>query len=307
LLYIKLEENDNEIIGFFKIIDKIKSIIFNLKIDRIENAESDKVKTLITIKDVSDITIKKISKYIKQNCIKIVCLSDNLQTNNTFTNILKSEGIKIFDGRWLFEHLTKNIVEYVSNCKKEKIEVQEVSVLTHKIDRIIVSSIKEIALNVRAINIITDKENVFRKLENELYSEYGIILNMNNNYKKSLVKSDIIINFDYTEEDLKKYNLPKKACIINLQGDTKLDSKIFEGISSSFFEIIMPDKYIRNLVYLKGFNNQVLYESFIYKNTIPENIKKEIKDDKVCIISLVGKNGRIRKNEFLNLSKKVVN
>ena len=148
---------------------------------------------------------------------------------------------------------------------------------------------------------------MFRNIEKELYSEYGIILNMNNNYKRSLTKSDIIINFDFTEEELIRYNLPKNACIINLERKIELDSKKFEGISTNFYEITMPSRYIKSLIILKGFNTENLYESFIYKNTSPENIKNEILKDKVNIISLIGKNGIIRKKEFQNISKKVIN
>ncbi len=309
MIYIKLEEiKDNKHDFFFSnILDKIKKQIKKLKIDKIENIGINQPKTLITINEISSMTLKKISKYINQNCVSLVCVSDNLLVNSKFLEFLKKEDVKIFDGRWLFEYLVGNIVDYVSICKKEKIESQEITILTHSINRIVVSTIKEIALKVRAINIITEKENIFRKLEKELYSEYGIILNMNNNYKRSLIKSDIIINFDYNEEDLNKYSLPKKACIINLQKEVKIDSKLFEGINSNYYEITIPSKYIRSLIYLKGFNNQVLYESFIYKNTIPENIKEEIKQDKVSICSLIGSNGKIRKKEFMNLSKKVIN
>ena len=37
---------------------------------------------------------------------------------------------------------------------------------------------------------------------------------MNNNYKKSLIKSDIILNYDFSEEELNKYNLPRIACLL---------------------------------------------------------------------------------------------
>jgi hypothetical protein len=157
------------------------------------------------------------------------------------------------------------------------------------------------------VNIITDKENKFRKLERELYEERGIILNMNNNYKKSLVKSDIIFNFDFSEEEINKYTLPKKSCIINFNEEIKILTKVFEGINVYFYEIQIPRKYINNLLYLKDFDTSILYESFIYKNTSPKNIKNEINKDDANIVFLIGRNGKIRKTEYLKMSKKIAN
>ena len=130
---------------------------------------------------------------------------------------------------------------------------------------------------------------------------------MNNNYKKSLIKSDIILNYDFSEEELNKYNLPRKACILNFKEHININTKSFEGINASFYEISMPKKYLKYLLFFKKFNIAILYESFIYKNTNPVNIIKELKDDEVKVSFLLGKNGKIRKNEYLKMSKKLVN
>ena len=74
--------------------------------------------------------------------------------------------------------------------------------LTNGISDTIVENIKDISGKVKILNIITEDEKKFRKIEKELYEEKGIILNMNNNYKKSLIKSDIIFNFDFSEEEI---------------------------------------------------------------------------------------------------------
>jgi len=141
----------------------------------------------------------------------------------------------------------------------------------------------------------------------ELFLKELIILNMNNNYKKSLIKSDIIFNFDFSEEEINMYTLPKKTCIINLNEGIKINTKSFEGINAEFFEIPMPRKYLKDSIHLNDFDNSILYESYIYKNTSSKNIMSEIAKDGINISFLNGKNGRIRKNEYLNLSKKIAN
>ena len=309
MFYIKLEENSiyPEEFNFIKIINKIKNRFNKIEIKKIDCIVINQVRDLLIIKDLSNKTLKKISEYIRINCENFVCLSDNLSINKRFIEFIKNENVQIVDGRWLYKYLVGDIVDYISNCKKEKVEFQEISILTHDINQIVINTIRELALRVKILNVLTDKENRFGNLEKELYSEYGIILNMNNNYKRSLIKSDIIINFDFTEKEIIKYNLAKKSCIVNLERRVNIDSKILEGINIYFFEISIPSKYLQSLIHLKGFNTETLYESFIYKNTSFNNIKNELLNDKINIISLIGVNGRIRKKEFQNISKKVAN
>lgn len=220
---------------------------------------------------------------------------------------IKNENVKIFDGKWLFKHLLINSAEYVAINKKEKLEYQEISILTNEINPIIVYNIKEIANKIRILNIITNCESKFRKLEKELYEQKGIILNMNNNYRKSLIKSDIIFNFDFSEDEINQYSLPKNAVIINFKDIIKINSKAFEGINANFCEIPIPRKYFNYLIYFKDFDATILYESFIYNNTMPQNIVKQIDEDKINIVFLIGQNGKIRKKEYLKLSKKMAN
>lgn len=304
MIYIKLieeKEITEKINVFVRIVRKFRNKYGKLKEEEFEG------KKLVIINNIENETLNKLSKYIKRNCINRVCLSNNLLNNSVFIDFIKNENVKIFDGKWLFKHLVSNCIEYVCKSKKENVNYQEISFLSNDINDILVENIREVASKVRILNIITADEKKFRKIEKELYEEKGIVLNMNNNYKKSLMKSDIIFNFDFSEEELNTYNLPKKSCLINLSNILNINSKSFEGINANFFEIAMPRKYLKNSIYLNDFDNAILYESYIYKNTSSKNIKSELEKDEISINFLNGKNGRIRKNEYLNLSKKIAN
>ena len=88
-----------------------------------------------------------------------------------------------------------------------------ISVLINKINEVWVENIKELAKNVKLLNIVTAHEEQFLKMEKELYEQEGIMLNINNNIKKCLLKSDIIVNVDFLEDEINLYNIPKKSCI----------------------------------------------------------------------------------------------
>ena len=304
MIYIKLIENKEKLIEnkrIIHIINLIKQNFSKIKEEKFEN------KTLVIMYDTEKKTLNKLNQYIRKNCINRVCLSNNLLKNADFIENIKKENIKIFDGKWLFKQLMYNCTEYVCKLKKENLAYQEISILSNHVNEVVIENIRELASKVKIVNIITNDDRKFKKIEKELYEEKGIILNINNNYKKSLIKSDIIFNFDFNEEEINKFILPKKCCIINFNEKIKINIKSFEGINVDFFEIMMPRKYLKNSICLNDFDNSILYESYIYKNTSCKNIRKEIQNDGVNITFLCGKSGKIRKNEYLNLSKKIAN
>ena len=302
MIYIDIEENRNMEVRerstknfIFKIKNILKIKSSKLKEEKIED------KTLIRLPNLENKTLNKLSRYIKQNCICIVCVSDNLLDNVIFMEYLKNENVKLLNGKWIFKILATKVCEYIVESKKEIIEYQEISILSNKINDVVVFTIRNLAEKVKIINVLTNDSYRFKKLEKEMYDKYGIILNINNNYKKSLLKSDIILNFDFSESEFNKYTLPKKSSIINFNENINIQTKSFEGINASFVEISMPKNYLKYLLYFKHFNTTNLYESFIYKNTNPANIIKEIENDNMKITFLLGKNGKIRKNEYLKM------
>lgn len=293
MLYITLKEDNKN--TFY---ENIKDIIFRYKTENYNNH------TLIILKKINTKSLKKLSKYFKTNCTSLVCLSENLRSNKRFLEFIQKENVKYFDGNWLFKFAVVNSVEYIVNSKKEKMEYQEISILANQLTENVIDTIFVLAAKCRLISIVTNNEKQFSKIEKELYERKGIILNINNNYSKSLKKSNIIINYDFKEEDINKYAINKNACILNLNDNIKILSKSFEGINAISFNINLPTKYSLG-VWQNDFDNTILYESFIYKKTQLKNIKEEIKNDKMIIESLNGMKGAIRKREYLKISKKM--
>ena len=114
------------------------------------------------------------------------------------------------------------------------------------------------------------------------------------------MKSDIVINIDLDEKEFNKFALPRKSIVINLE-DIKIYNKGFNGINVLNYEIDLPKKYLDNTFGIDDFNKEILYESYIYKKTAPQNILKEIKQDNVKVTQLLGKNGYINKKEYLKV------
>lgn len=304
MIYVSLAENIDEAIpDKYKEKSKLlKKIIyfFRRKLFLIleKNIEDRK---LYVLPNLNKKYIKKLNKIIKVRCVNTVVLSETLRKNNEFIEKISINDINILNGNWIYKYIEENILEAIVNLKNEKMYMQEVSILVNNLKEIDIDNIKNIAKKVRVLNIITAKAGMLKKVEKNIYEEEGILINVNNNYKKSLIKSDIIINEDFSLEELNNYNLPKKACIVNIGKNIKILSKCFEGINVLSFDINIPKRFIKSAMELKNFKSSILYESFIYKRTSIRNIRKEIENDKIRILNLYGQSGMIRKSEYKGL------
>ena len=120
----------------------------------------------------------------------------------------------------------------------------------------------------------------------------GIILNLSNNKNKSLIKAEIIINVDFPEEIINKYNIYNNAIVVNILNEIKIKAKRFNGINVNYYKAYIPKK-----CKMEGFPKNIIYESMIY-NYNYEEARKNIINNKIRISRLIGINGEISENEF---------
>ena len=230
---------------------------------------------------------KKTKKILDKTHCKKVILSKDMQGKEIFCNQLYTYGFEISDGRWLFKVLAFDAINYVvkkNNITSEKIKI---SILVNDLDEIILEIINQIIKKYKNINIVTNHMEKFKKLEEQILEEYGIMITVNNNKKKGLTKSDIILNVDFPNELINKYRIAEKASIINIRGNIKINQKRFEGKIYNDYEIKYEnleefDFDKENIYYKKN-----IYEAYIYKQQPIENIMNKIRKDKVKITKLL--------------------
>lgn len=240
------------------------------------------------IEKIAAKTKKIVQKY--SNSKKVV-LSKEMYKEQKYINYLNTYGLEIQDGKWLFEILLPNVVEYIIN--KRKIEKVNISMLINDLTDIELENIKILARKYKSINIVTNHIEKFRKVEKQLQEDEGIIITITNNKKKSLMKSQIILNIDFPKELINKYNIKDEAIIVNLKGNVRINKKRFNGLNINNYEIDFRndkknDKSLKNKFYLKD-----LYQSELYKKQRISEIKEKIKNDKVIIKSLILNNGEL--------------
>lgn len=201
------------------------------------------------------------------------------------------------------------VLQYISKLQKKDINSLDISILVNDNSEINLLLIEEISKIVKSIKIVSLNIYKFRKLEEKLYNEEGIAIQFSNSYKKSLEKSNIIINFDYSEIEINEYNIYNNAIIINCYKDNiKIKSRLFEGIVINSYDITIDKELIQkfkdiNIYY--NYKNIILYAALLEKdkNTIIEYQNND--KEKSKITNLVGNNGIINKKEFKNMIKKL--
>lgn len=276
---------------------KVKEVTYKgnkIYILPILEGEEIKLKTIEKIK-------RNVDKLLEKDMIKNIVLSTYLDKIEILKNNFYRQNKNILDGRILFSAMIMESLEYISKNQGTIIEKEDLYVLINDDNNFNIDNLKLLAQKVRNLYIITNHIEKFKKLEEYLYQKLGIIINISNNRRKSLRKAKWIVNIDFTEELLEKYNINKTAIILNIEQTVKMKNKIFNGITINMFEIKIPDEIKENLKKENletFFTNAILYESIIKKYGKLEPIREQIKKDKITIDYMIGNKGKLSKEEY---------
>lgn len=265
---------------------------FVYKLFNIVKLQKDKIILPIGKEEVKCKRAEKLAKKTKKildktNCNKLV-LSKIIKTQQIYKNYLYSYNLDIVEGRWLFEALSMQALEYVITKKEMKKEETQLSILVNGITDNFLETIKEMVKQYKSVNIVTNHIEKFKRIEEKILQEDGIMITVTNNKKKSLAKSKIILNVDFPTELINQYCIYEEAIIINLRGNVKINRKRYNGININDYKIEF--NYLEEFDYDKDnlYDKKDIYEAQIYQKQPYKEIKKRIKKDRVEIVELIG-------------------
>lgn len=231
---------------------------------------------------------KKTNQILEKAKSNKIVLCKEVKENKTYVNLLNSYGYYIVDGKVLFEILINNILNIIVNKNNIKKEETQISLLTNSFTEYVLENIKILANEYKTINIVTNHIEKFKTIEKKIYDNYGLMITITNNKKKSLLKSKLIINIDFPNELVNKYNILDEAIIIDIRGDIKISKKRFNGVIIKDYEIktslIEEDK---------KYSNKELYEAKLYPSMKFNEVYEKIKNDNLIVKALFGCNGEI--------------
>lgn len=266
------------------------------KIEKIFNRfilEGNKIKIPIQENSKIERLAKKTNRLLKKKEENRIILSNEIRKNEVYVSFLNSYNLEIIDGKFLDDYLICDMVDYIMKKKELKSEETEISILCNQITDLIVLDIENFAKKMKRVNIVTNHIDKFKKIAEKIYDDYGIIITISNNRKKSLAKSKIIINYDFVSESINKFNLYEEAVIINVKEKTKINKKRFNGVNIIDYTISVGKDEDFDYDLENKFNKKAIYESTIYKKDSYKKIIDKIKKDDVEINNLIGMHGVI--------------
>ena len=241
-------------------------------------------------KKKATIFVKKIKKILDKTSCKTIILSKYLKEQKNILEALEKYSIEIVQGKWLFSVICGKALDYAVKKKSLKKEETNVSILVNKCDDdYILENIKYIIGTYKSVNIVTTNIGKFKKIEEDVLEEKGTMITITNNKKKSLTRSKIILNIDFKENEINKYNILDDAIIINLQGNVNINKKRFNGLNINDYEISFENFDEFDYDKSKLYSQKDIYESLLYKKQPYEYIERKINRDKVKIVELIGK------------------
>ena len=152
MYYIQETDKPVLIARIFNLIEIVNDRII-LPIEEKETIDEKKIKILT----------KKIIKILDKTNCKTIILSKYLKKNEGFMEKLKSSGLNIIDGKWLFLVISEKVIDYVVRKKELKKEETNVSILVNNnFNDYILENIKEIIRKYKTVNIVTKQIEKFK-------------------------------------------------------------------------------------------------------------------------------------------------
>lgn len=260
-----VEKNDkySKLVEFFKNVSYEKNKI-------IINSDLSKVKFKNKLKIVN-----KIKKIILKNNINKIILSKEIKKDREFINLLISNDINFCNDRWLFKMLTEETInKLVIPDDKHK---SEIWITVNDIDIITQNIILKFAKEFKRVNIITNHINRFKKIEERLYLEDGILITVTNNRRKSLLKANLILNIDFPKEILNQFAIYDQAIIVNLEGNMSIKKKRFMGRIINDIQIISyRDEEIERFITENNLKDCDIKDVCNILDNIPANLKFDL-------------------------------
>ena len=153
-------------------IQEIDKPNFWLSLFNIVRLQGDKIILPAGIKKIKAKKAEKLAnqtqKILEKANTKQVVVSKAIKKQKEYLNYLHMYDLKIIDGKWLFEVLSSQVLEYIVEKKDLKKEKIQVSILINEVTDPILENIKQIVRQYKRANIVTNHREKFKNIEKQI-------------------------------------------------------------------------------------------------------------------------------------------
>lgn len=285
--YAIVDYSNKSYFGIFKVsINTIGEI--NISIPPFKNSKSKKYAI-------------KLIKLLNKNKIENVVLCERLLSNSVFCSELIKNRKYIVTGRRLYKVLICRILKDISNQMEVSLQKLKVVLLAKEYSSENIDLISNIARSVKSLIVVTNDSDRYRRLAEELFEKYGIILKVFEKDKTNFKYAHMVINVDFLSAELNKIAISPNSLMICGFAKNYAPKNNFNGIVIKYVDIISGREEI------PGIDNLAICEVKIYSY-----LRKIKENDRVFerkgyrINGYIGENGKISSEEFLKLGKNIL-
>lgn len=252
---------------------------------------------------------KKIHRLLEKLGVGGLVLENRLNKIPTVDSYFNSLDVfHIFKGEKTISIYMMEILKYICSLLRTKLNNVRLGVIVDDVNDEQINFIKKVSREIRFLSILSYNTENLIPVNESIYLETGLAIEVGSNARNTLKDCSILINFSTDEKLIASAKLPEQAVIVNCGREISIRN--FKGIiindicfsnskipmkyqswalQSSFCEAVISQK--RNML---GQSNKDIQDYSV------ENIKKI----GYRISGFIGINGKIQKSEFEVLSKK---
>ncbi len=227
-----------------------------------------------------------------------IVLNNELSKNQNFCNILHENKKYVVTGNRLGKVLLPQIISDISNYSKYNKERLKVVLLMNEYSIENLDLVECISKEVKQLSIVSSNYTKYEKTASRLFDSYGYMIKLYDNTTKEFKRDNIIINIDFSEEEMRKMFFQKYSVIISLNEKINNLRKNFDGIIINDIDIVgdgIPNENFRKLA---------ICEAKLYRplRKIKDN-ERVFFNEKYKINGFIGKNGKITQEDFEKVGK----
>lgn len=194
-------------------------------------------------------------------------------------------------------------IEYILNKQGKKCENIDLYFLINEYSNETKEILEYYAKRFKVVNILSKNQKYYTRWIERMEAQEASNLVYNRNYRKGLAKAKIIINFDFTKDELKKFKINPDAIFISLQEKEMILEQIFHGLF--IVETKMEANRERLGIYpeLNQFSLEEIYTARIHPSTSILKVWEIVKKDGLKVKYLNGINGELDEKEYKSLQE----
>ena len=124
---------------------------------------------------------RKTKNIFEKTRSKKIVISKKVQEQEEYMNRLYPLNLDIVKGKWLFEVLSCQVLDYILEKKEMKKEETKITILVNDLSENMLVNLRQIAKQYKMVNIITNHREKFKKIEKQILEEDGIMITVGNN------------------------------------------------------------------------------------------------------------------------------